>query len=146
RHDRGAAEDHVGRARLLFAGARPEDALAACREALQLILDHPEAHRLRISSLMALKRFDEVLSSCAGYLSREKPTVEVLESGGLARVERRDYAEAVADFTRAIDVRTDLDPAAKSRLLNGRGWAYHFADAPRLALPDFEASLRLVPE
>jgi tetratricopeptide (TPR) repeat protein len=145
--DRGPrADDHVQRARLLFSGDRFEDALAACGDALRLVPDHPEAHRLRISTLMALKRYGEVLGSCDAYLAKSPPTVEVLEIRGLARVERRDYPEAVADFTRAIDLRTDLESSAKARLLNSRGWAYHFADAPRLALSDFEASLRLVPE
>ena len=32
----------------------------------------------------------------------------------------------------------------RARLLNRRGWAYHFADAPRLASDDFEASLKLM--
>src|SRR5262249_10719240 len=40
--------------------------------------------------------------------------------------------------------RRDLAPAVKARLLNSRGWAYHFVDATRLALEDFEASLTLV--
>src|SRR5262249_33676965 len=71
---------------------------------------------------------------------------EVLEIRGLARVERRDYGEAVADLTRAIDVRTDLEPGTKARLLTSRGWTYQLADAARLALSDFEASLRLRPE
>ena len=53
------------------AADRLEEALAACDAAIQLVPDHPEAHRLRISSLMALKRYDEVLTSCDAYLARE---------------------------------------------------------------------------
>src|SRR5262249_48348697 len=49
----------------------------------------------------------------------------------------------IADYTRAIEQEANLEPEIKTRLLNRRGWAYHFADAPRLALDDFEASLRL---
>ena len=100
--------------------------------------------RLRISTLMALKRYDDVLGSCDAYLAREEPTVEILEIRGLARVARENYAGAIADFTRAIEMRSDPGPETKSRLLNRRGWAYHFADATRLALIDFEASLGLV--
>ena len=43
------ASDHVERARLLFGGARIEEALAACAAALALVPDHPAAHQLRIS-------------------------------------------------------------------------------------------------
>ena len=138
------ASDHAERARLLFAGGRPEAALEACAAAIKLVPDHAGAHQLRISALMALKRFDEVLGSCDAYLAREEPTVEVLEIRGLARVARRDLSGAIADYTRAIELRRDLEPAVKARLLNRRGWAHHFADATRLALDDFEASLTLV--
>ena len=138
------ANDHVERARLLFAGGQPEAALEACAAAITLVPTHAGAHQLRISALMALKRFDEVLGSCDAYLAREEPTVEVLEIRGLARVARRDLSGAIADYTRAIELRPDLEPAIKTRLLNRRGWAHHFADATRLALDDFEASLALV--
>ena len=138
------ASDHVERARLLFAGGQPEAALEACAAAIKLVPAHAGAHQLRISALMALKRFDEVLGSCDIYLAREAPTVEVLEIRGLARVARRDLSGAIADYTRAIELRPDLEPAVKARLLNRRGWAHHFADATRLALDDFEASLKLV--
>jgi tetratricopeptide (TPR) repeat protein len=138
------ADDQVERARLLFHGGQAEAALDACAAAIALVGLHAEALQLRISALMALKRYDEVLGSCDAYLSREKPTVEVLEIRGLARLARRELSGAIADFTRAIELRPDLAPTVKARLLNGRGWAYHFADATRLALEDFEASLTLV--
>jgi eukaryotic-like serine/threonine-protein kinase len=138
------ADDHVERARLLFAGGQPEAAVAACAEAMRRVPDHAGAHRLRISSLLALKRHDEVLGSCDAYLAREEPTVEVLEIRGLARVARENLPGAIADYTRAIELRPDTEPAIRARLLNHRGWAYHLADAPRLALSDFEASLKQI--
>jgi serine/threonine protein kinase/lipoprotein NlpI len=137
------AGDMVERARILFGGARFEEALGACGEALELVPWHLGAHQMRNSTLVAMKRFDEVLSSCDTYLAREKPTVEVLEIRGLARVARKNYSGAVADFTRALDLVSDVDSGSRSRLLNRRGWAYHFADAARLALDDFDASLKL---
>ena len=138
-----AAVDHVERARLLFGGGRHEDALAACDTAIRLVPDHPEAHRLRISCLLAQNRYPEVLSSCKSYLAREKPTVEILEMSGLARLAAEDHAGAIDDFTRALGLRPEPSVAARVRLLNRRGWAHHFTDAPRLALSDFEASLAL---
>jgi tetratricopeptide (TPR) repeat protein len=138
------ADDHVERARLLFAGGQAEAALEACSAAIKLVPVPAGAHQLRISALMALKRFDEVLGSCDAYLSREEPTVEVLEIRGLARVARQDLSGAISDYTRAIELRPDLEPSVKARLLNRRGWAHHFADASRLALDDFESSLTLI--
>ena len=135
--------DHVERARLLFGGGRFEEAIAACAAAIAIVPDQPAAHQLRISSLMALKRYDEVLSSCNAFLAGKQPTVEILEIRGLARLARQNYSGAIDDYTQALGLRSAQDPETRTRLLNQRGWAYHFADAPRLARDDFEASLKL---
>src|SRR5271166_4395804 len=63
---------------------------------------------------------------------------------GLARLAGDDHAGAIDDFTRALGLRPEPAPAVKTRLLNRRGWAHHFTDAPRLALADFESSLQLL--
>jgi tetratricopeptide (TPR) repeat protein len=139
------ASDQVWRARLFFAAGRPEEGLAAGDAALKLIPDHLEAHRVRVATLMELKRYDAVLASADAYLARGKPIAEILEIRGLARQARRDYAGAIADFTRALDVTPESEPVPRSRLLNRRGWGYQYADAPRLARSDFEESLRLEP-
>jgi tetratricopeptide (TPR) repeat protein len=139
-----AADDHVNRARLLFGAARHDESLTSCDSAIRLVSGHPEAHRQRIATLMALKRYDDVLVSCDAYLAREQPTVEILEISGLARLTTENYPGAISDLTRAIATLPEPQPEVKTRLLNRRGWAYHFADAPRLALADFEASLKLV--
>ena len=140
------ASDHVERARLLFGGARFEEAIAACAAATAIVPDQPAAHQLRISSLLALKRYDEVLGSCNAFLASEKPTVEVLEIRGQARLARQNYSGAIDDYAQALGLRPAQDPETRTRLLNKRGWAYHFADAPRLARADFEASLKLDPD
>ena len=137
--------DHVDRAKLFFAGRQSQEALAACDAALKLAPDDAEAHRVRISALMELKRYDEVLASADTYIARGKPSANVFEIRGLAREARRDFAGAVADFNRALELTPDAEPPQRSRLLNLRGWAYQFADSPRMALPDFEESLRLLP-
>ena len=137
------ASDHVERARLLFGGGRFEEALAACASAIAIVPDQPAAHQLRISSLMALKRYDEVLGSCNAFLAGKQPTVEILEIRGLARLARQNYSGAIDDYGQALGLRSARDPETRTRLLNQRGWAYHFADAPRLARDDFEASLKL---
>jgi tetratricopeptide (TPR) repeat protein len=139
------ASDHIWRARLFFGSDRLGEALAACDAAVRLVPEDPEAHRVRISALMELKRFDEVLASCDAYLARGRPAAEVFEIRGLARRARRDNTAAVADFNRAIELTRAADPAARSRLFRQRGWAHYYADAPRLALADFEESLLLEP-
>ncbi len=115
------ASDHVECARLYFGAGQHERVLDACGQALALVPDLASAHQLRISALMALKQFDEVIDSCDAYLAREQPTVEILEIRGLARVDRQHYSGAIADYTHAIELRPDLDPATKSRLLDHRG-------------------------
>ncbi len=139
------AADHVSRARLFFRAHRAAEALADCDAAIALVPHDPDAHRVRIATLMELKRYDAVLASADAYLARGKPIVEILEIRGLARVARKDYAGAIADFNRALDQKPATEPAQRGRLLNRRGWAYQYSDAPRLARSDFEESLRLEP-
>ena len=140
------ASDQVWRARLFFAGGQPQEALAACDAALKLIPDDPEAHRVRISALMELKRYDEVLTSADAYIAQRQTLGRGLRdprpgprgAGGSRRGDRRlQPGPRARSRTRR--------PAERSRLLNRRGWAYQYADATRLALADFEESLRLEP-
>ena len=69
---------------------------------------------------MEMKRYDEVLASADAYIARGKPWAEVFEVRGLAREGRRRYADAVADFGRALGshagfsagpAEPDLEPA-----------------------------------
>lgn len=137
--------DHVDRAKLFFAGGQAREALAASDAALAIIPDDAEAHRMRISSLMELKRYDEVLTSTDAYIARGKGSAVIFEIRGLAREARKDYAAASADFNKALDLTPEGATDRRTRLLNLRGWAYHFVTAPKLALADFEQSLRLDP-
>jgi tetratricopeptide (TPR) repeat protein len=139
------ASDQVWRARLFLRANQCPEALAACDVALSLAADDPEAHRVRVAALMELKRYDAVLASADAYLARGQPIAEILEIRGLAHQARRNYTAAIADFNRALDLASATEPAQRSRLLNRRGWGYQYADAPRLALADFEESLRLEP-
>jgi tetratricopeptide (TPR) repeat protein/tRNA A-37 threonylcarbamoyl transferase component Bud32 len=139
------ASDQVWRARLFLRAKQCPEALAACDAALVLAPDDTEAHRVRVAALMELKRYDAVLASADAYLARGKPMAEILEIRGLAHQGQRNYTAAIADFNRALDLATAAEPAQRSRLLNRRGWGYQYADAPRLALADFEESLRLEP-
>ena len=136
--------DHVDRAKLFFAGGQSQEALAACDAALAILPDDAAAHRVRISALMELKRYDEVLASADAYIARGKRLGRDLRNprpgprGAAGNSPRRSPTS-----TGPSSSRRNARTAPRSRLLNLRGWAYHFADAPRLALPDFEESLRL---
>ena len=74
---------------------------------------------------MALKHYDEVLGSCNAYLASEKPTVEILEIRGLARLARQNYSGAIDDYAQA------LGSAARP----GPGNPDPSAQQPRLGLP-----------
>ena len=138
-----AAGDHVERARLVFGAAsttrpwppaaRPLALVARpCRgpSTADLVADGPEAVRRGARLVRRLPR-------------REEPTVEVLEIRGLARVAGRTTPARSPTTPGRSSCGPTSTPETRARLLNHRGWAYHFADAPRLALDDFEASLKL---
>jgi tetratricopeptide (TPR) repeat protein len=65
----------------------------------------------------------------------------IYEQRGLARAELREFAGAIEDFTNAMALRPD-----RAELLARRGWLYIVADAPRLALHDFDAAIHLDPK
>src|SRR5262249_28664543 len=64
---------------------------------------------------------------------------DLYRARGLARAWRLDYAGAVEDYTRALDVRRD------SRTLALRGWVYLVQESPTPALHDFQAAIDLDP-
>jgi tetratricopeptide (TPR) repeat protein len=130
--------DHTVRGRLLHDNHRDEEALAACRRALELAQSDPDAHRLQLDILLGLKRYNDVIDSCNALLAQNTPSADPFELRGLARASLRDYAGAIEDDTAAIRLR----PGSIS-LLNRRGWLYLLTDAPRLALRDFDEAIRL---
>ena len=113
------ARDYTTRGRLLHRERREPEALAACETALKLVPNYPDAHRLRLDVLLALKRYDDVIRSCDALLARENPSVALYELRGLARAGRQDYAGAIEDDTKALALSPDSVP-----LLARRGWLY----------------------
>jgi tetratricopeptide (TPR) repeat protein len=81
---------------------------------------------------------DEVIRSCDAVVARGKATSAIYELRGLARSERKDFPGAIEDVTDAMALRPD-----RAALLARRGWLYIVADAPRLALHDFQAAIEL---
>ncbi|MFI5454652.1 MAG: protein kinase [Isosphaerales bacterium] len=134
------ARDHTNRGRLLALDHRDADALMAWDAALKVVRDYPDAHRLRLDLLLKLKRHDDVIRSCDALIARGKATPAIYELRGLARSELKDFPGAIEDVTNAMALRPN-----RAALLSRRGWLYIVSDAPRLALHDFEAAIRLDP-
>jgi tetratricopeptide (TPR) repeat protein len=115
-----------------------EPALTAVDAALRARPDYAPAHRQRAETLLALDRHREAGAALDRYLQcHGTPTPEVHLARGLIHAALREYAEAVDSYGRALALRPD------ARTLTNRGWAYLKLDAPRPALADFQAALRL---
>jgi tetratricopeptide (TPR) repeat protein len=132
------ARDQTKRGRLLYRDHREAEALAACDAALKVVPNHDDALRLRIDLLLAARRYDEVVRSCDALMAGGKASAKVAELRGLARAGLKDYVGAIEDATIALGLSPD-----QARLLSWRGSLHILTDAPRLALRDFEAVLRL---
>jgi tetratricopeptide (TPR) repeat protein/tRNA A-37 threonylcarbamoyl transferase component Bud32 len=134
------ARDYTNRGRLLFRDHREAEALAACDAALKVVPNYPEALHLRIDVLFAAGRNDEVIRSCDALIAGGKLSAQLTELRGLARAASKDYAGAAEDAGLALVLAPD-----KTTLLARRGWLYILTDAPRLALRDFEETLKRDP-
>jgi eukaryotic-like serine/threonine-protein kinase len=134
------ARDHAKRGYVLLLDGRPAEALDACETALYIHPDDPEARRLRLTALLQMKRYDQMIDACDAYLRSSRPSPEVLEMRGLAKVKRNDFAGAIEDYTVALSLRPGV-----SDLYCRRGWAYLVSGAAPLARRDFEEAIRLDP-
>jgi tetratricopeptide (TPR) repeat protein len=96
---------------------------------------------LRADVLVELGNYEEALRSLDWCLGHGAADAGLYGTRGLVYTELGKHAKALEDYTRALE----LQPDAATHAL--RGWAYLLVhDAPRLALPDFEAALRLDPK
>jgi tetratricopeptide (TPR) repeat protein len=139
REPRDAAKDHARRGRLLLRLGRPLDALAAADSALRSAGDLAEAHRVRISALMELKRYDAMLEACdAALAAKVDGTPDLYWLRGLARAGGGDFVGAIEDYTRALA----QQPYDRAEVTRSRGWSYIYANSFELARRDFEALTR----
>jgi eukaryotic-like serine/threonine-protein kinase len=144
------AETHLTRGRILHRQQRRPEALAAYEAALKvpptpatearLLPSYAAAYRGRGELLYQLGCYAEAVNALSEHLrwnANGKASAEVYLLRGSARVGSGDYAGAVEDYTRALD----LQPDSKTYAL--RGWAHLALEALPLAQRDFEAALRL---
>src|SRR5262249_581010 len=73
-------------------------------------------------------------------LAKGRKSSVLYELRGQGHAGHDNYPAAIADFSRALEIRP-----GDGRVLAYRGWAYLVVDSLRLALGDFEAALKLDP-
>jgi tetratricopeptide (TPR) repeat protein len=135
---RSAAAARAAEGLLLFRTGRDDEAAALFEAAAKLWPELPAVHRGRGGLALKARQFVEAVQAfdrCL-ELQRDKPATEVLEARALARAGLGDFAGAVADYGRALD----LDPGS-GRLFALRGRLYLSLDAPRLALGDLDRAV-----
>jgi tetratricopeptide (TPR) repeat protein len=136
-------EDHAACGRILHDLKRFPEALLAYEAALQADAGHAGAHLGRARTLFALESYTEARRSLDRYLERPNPAAgatvlaDVYRTRGLCGAKLGQYADAIADFTRALHLDDNSVTHAQ------RGWAYLVSKAPQLALPDFEKAIQL---
>jgi len=140
---RELAGDQLQRGRILFRLGRFPAALEAFDKTLAAAPDLVTAHQLRGETLLELGRFGEAVAALDHYQARGTPSALASRARGLGRAKVGNYAGAIEDYTRALEIDRVEGKAVDPRALAFRGWAYLIQEAPKLALRDFEEAVRL---
>ena len=133
------ADDHFERGRILHAQKDFSAALAAYDAALRLRPQDARVSRFHAETLLELNRLPEALRSLDDCLKFGPADAGAFRARAALRTRLGQYANAQADYTRALE----LD--ANGATYAARGWSFLVADAPKLALADFEESIRRDP-
>jgi tetratricopeptide (TPR) repeat protein len=133
------ASDYVQLGHLQHQAGEYPAALASCDAALRVRPDYPPAYRQRAETLLKQGNYPEAGQALDHYLKNGPAAPDTYLARGLIHFQSRAYPAAVEAFTQSLSLKTD------ETALSCRGWAYLKLDAPRLALPDFEAVLRRNP-
>jgi serine/threonine protein kinase/tetratricopeptide (TPR) repeat protein len=138
------ANAHAERGEILYSQKNYPEALQAFDDARKVRPDWPKLHLLRggvLQELAALGRrgYEDARQAYDDYLQQERqPAARVYEARALVRSKLQDYAGAVADYSRALEI----EPGSASRHAY-RGWTYLVSGAPRLAWQDFDRAVAL---
>jgi tetratricopeptide (TPR) repeat protein len=138
--NRVVALDRTNLAKLFYLDEQYPDALNEAKLALEVFPEFVDAQVVEIQVLLKLRHYDEVIRACDNAITMGKKSAVVYELRGLARAARNDYAGAVQDYSRALEIRPH-----DARLLVHRGWAYLLFDSPKPALVDFEDAVKVNP-
>jgi len=136
--------DLLEKGRILVQQGKYAEAVAALDAALALQPGQPAAQRLRAEALLHLDRFAEAVQALTQCLTTEavkrQPLAAVYLARGRAQSALGKFAEAVDDYTRALELQPENAVAQANR-----GWAYVVLDAYQLALRDFEKVVAVDP-
>jgi len=134
------ADDLAMLGQLLFRQGQFDPALATLADALALDPSQPQAHLWQGAILVDRGRLDEALASFDAYLHHGgRPNVDFHRIRGLCRAQRSDFAAAIDDYSRAIEIEPSAEVHTK------RGWLYALRGNPHFGLRDFETALALDP-
>jgi tetratricopeptide (TPR) repeat protein len=118
-----------------FRQGRFDEALAAWDEALAIDPDEPRAHLWRAVLWVERKEFARAVPEFDSFLRRGRPDARFHLTRGMCRASLADFAGAIDDYSRAID----LEPSAETHAQ--RGWLYALRGNPLFGLQDFERAL-----
>ena len=137
---RARAGDHIHRGRILHSRKNWTEAMDEYNAALELDPDNREVHRLRADALVALGRGVEAIQAFNRVLEPKDVDANAFRQRGFEQRRSADFAGAIADFSRALD----LDPGSPFTRAR-RGWGF-LNEANKLALHDFEEALKVEPK
>jgi tetratricopeptide (TPR) repeat protein len=138
------AQAHLDRGGVLHLQERFDEALAAYGAALQADPERVDVYRRRGEVLLVLERYCEAAAAFDAYLEDGgPPSAAVYRQRGLAFANLGLHAEAIDDFSRALEAK--LPNEERASLYLSRGQVYLASNALELALRDFEETLRLDP-
>jgi len=98
---------------------------------IALLLEHVEFLKMQ-------NRFNDVLTICNRILTINSQVAEAYYYRGIAWMEKRNYPQALDDFTKDIE----LDPHSAESFL-GRAMVYNFQNKPDRAIADCEKAIEL---
>lgn len=133
------ADDHFERGRIFYVQKDYPAALAAFDSALELRPHEVRVLRFRAETLLELNRLPEALQSLNDCLKYGPPDAGAFRARAALRTRMGQFAGAQTDYTRALELNSNAATYA------ARGWCFLVADAPKLALADFEESIRRTP-
>jgi tetratricopeptide (TPR) repeat protein len=137
------AGDQLQRGRILFRLAKYQAALEASSKALAADPALAAAHQLRGETLLEMGRVKEAVAALDAYQAKGPPSALAARALGLGHARLGDYFGAIEDYSRALALDRAAGKPADAPTLAYRGWAYLTLDAPKLALRDFDAALRV---
>jgi hypothetical protein len=100
------AHNHLGHA--LKEAHRLDEAIAACRRAIQLKPDYAEAYNNLGAALGELGRIDEAMAACNRALQLQPDYAEAHSNLGIAHADKGQFDEAIAAYNRAMQLQPDF--------------------------------------